>query len=80
MAVSKECAQYCKRGIVRYLNGDTKEFNRLVNMAIEFNKQEPKLVECRYKVNGKWVDAKIDWGSGVIYGIDGQVLRRCKVC
>lgn len=32
---------------------------------------------CRYKKNGVWIKAKIDMKEKVVYGLDGQVLRRC---
>lgn len=35
--LTKEVQQYCKRAVIRYLNGDMKEFNRLVDMAMMIN-------------------------------------------
>jgi len=32
---------------------------------------------CRYKKDGKWVKAKIDMKKKIIYGLDGEILRRC---
>lgn len=32
---------------------------------------------CRYKVNGRWINAQIDMDHKVIYGLDGKILRRC---
>lgn len=35
---------------------------------------------CRYKVDGLWVRAKIDMDNGIVYDLNGQVIRRCSVC
>lgn len=35
--------------------------------------------KCRYKVNGKWLKAKIDIEHGVIYDLKGNEIRRCAV-
>ncbi|KYH35850.1 hypothetical protein CLTEP_02430 [Clostridium tepidiprofundi DSM 19306] len=34
--------------------------------------------KCRYKKNGKWIKAMIDLEHGIIYGLNGQVVRRCQ--
>ena len=79
MAVSKQALTYCKSGIIQYLNGDTEEFKRLVGMAVEGNKEEPTWTSCLYKTNGKKVKAKIDFKTGVIADLQGNVLRRATV-
>lgn len=73
--MSPEVAKYCKRAIIDYMAGNLGEFERLVNKAVEINKNIDKLVRCKYKINGEWVQARIDFTSGKIYSLDGMVLR-----
>jgi hypothetical protein len=73
--MSPEVAKYCKRAIIDYMAGNFGEYERLVNKAIETNKNLGKLVRCKYKINGQWIDAKIDFTSGNIYSLDNKVLR-----
>lgn len=80
MAVSRESAQYCLRGIVNYLIGNTKEFEKLVNTAIEFNRTESVKVKCLYKQNGIKIKAFVDFSTGTVIDEQGNVLRRGKVC
>jgi hypothetical protein len=81
MAVSKRALTYCRRGIIQYLNGNSAEFERLVNKAMEFNKVEPKWTNCKYWNKGQKVNAKIDFSTGVITDLEGNVLRRgARVC
>ena len=37
--MTREEKQYCQRAVVRYLNGDMKEYHRLVSMVMQINKQ-----------------------------------------
>jgi hypothetical protein len=38
--------------------------------------QKPILSRCRYKINGKWIHAKINLTTGDIIDLDGNMLRR----
>lgn len=78
MAISKEALSYCSRGIVRYLNGDIKEFEKLVTQAMNFSEVEIKeqWTSCKYWHNGEKVKAKIDFRTGVIIDLKGNVLRK----
>lgn len=64
--LNQDVVKYGFRSIVRYMSGDINEFERLVDMAIEYNKIEHRLLPCKYKVNGLWVSAKICFETGVI--------------
>ncbi|MCY6372438.1 hypothetical protein [Clostridium ganghwense] len=76
--MSPEVAKLANRAIIDYLAGNKKEFERLVSKAMKLNKRV-KLFDCKYKMNGKWIPAKINWDTGEII-VDGQVIRRCNVC
>jgi hypothetical protein len=79
--LSREAALFCKRGIIQLLNGDKAEFERLVSKAIEFNKAEPTWTNCKYWHQGQKVNARIDFSTGVISDLQGNVLRRgAKAC
>lgn len=74
--MSPEVAKYCKRAIINYMAGNSGEFERLVNRAIEFNKNEDELVKCKYWHKGQKVDAYISFQTGVITSTTGEVLRK----
>lgn len=76
--ISKECASYCLRGIVQYLNGDTNKFNALVDKAIQINQKEKEVASwtnCTFKVNGKKVKAKINMLTHEIKDLNGNTLK-----
>lgn len=35
------------------------------------------LNRCRFKRNGRWIKAKIDMEKRIVYGLNGEILRRC---
>ncbi len=47
--------------------------------GLDLFEESYKKVKCRYKVNGKWCKARINLSKGIVYSLDGQVLRRCNV-
>ncbi|MFZ7119495.1 MAG: hypothetical protein ACOWWH_00910 [Eubacteriaceae bacterium] len=57
--MNNELQSYCKRAVIRYLNGDMKEFNRLVSMAMNINKE----CVCS-KCGNMTVPARIRIGKG----------------
>lgn len=54
------------------------KLNDLLEGRVKLFKEDYSIrYKCRYKVNGKWILAKIDMDHKIIYGLDGQELRRC---
>lgn len=78
--MSPEVAKYAYRAVIDYMAGNFGEYERLANKAIEFNKKEDKLVRCRYKRQGQWINAYIDFNTGIIKSKEGIVLRGNKLC
>lgn len=76
--ISAQTLEYTTRGIIQYLNGDRAEFEKLIAKAMEFNIQEPVWTSCMYKKSGKRIKAKINFGTGVIVDLEGNVLREGK--
>lgn len=37
-------------------------------------------LKYRYKINGRWILAKIDMDHGVVYDLKGNEIRRCNIC
>jgi argininosuccinate synthase len=79
--LSREAALFCKRGIIQYLNGNSAEFEKLVDKAMEINKVEPKWTNCKFWHQGEKKAAKIDFTTGIIVDMHGNILRRgVKAC
>lgn len=74
--MSPEVAKLAKRAIIDYMAGNLGEFQRLVSKAIELHKNIDRLVKCKYKINGNWIEAKVDFNTGSIYTMDNKVLRK----
>jgi len=57
------------------------KLNDLLEGRIKLFEEDYKITyKCRYKVNGKWIKAKIDMEHGIIYDMKGNEIRRCNVC
>jgi hypothetical protein len=74
--VNQDVVKYAARAVVRYLDGNLDEYKRLTDMAMSFHTKEPELMDCRYKVNGQWVKAKINWNTGEIFDMSGGLVRK----
>lgn len=79
-APTEEAIQYCMRGIVQYLNGDTKKFNEYVNKAIELNdniqiRNTEEVYRCFYYLSGKKIKATINMQTGEVRDLQGNILR-----
>ncbi len=72
--MNAELIKLAYRGIISYMAG--REYKSLITEVQA--ETEDKLVKCRYKINGKWVHAYIDFSTRAITKTDGTVLR--KVC
>ncbi|WP_143314253.1 hypothetical protein [Clostridium sp. HBUAS56017] len=76
-SISNEAAAYCLRGIIQYLNGDTKKFMDYVDKADKLNaKENYSVVRCKYLVKGTKVDANINLLTGEIKDLEGNILRQ----
>lgn len=76
--VTKECAKYCMRSIIQYLNGDTEKFESYANKALEINKdaiEKINWLDCKFKVNGKMVKSKVNMTTGEVRDLKGNILR-----
>lgn len=57
------------------------KLNDLLEGRIKLFESNYKITyRCRYKVNGRWVRAKIDLEHGVVYDLRGNEIRRCNLC
>lgn len=64
------------RAIINQIIGNNERAKELQRKAIEFNKQEDKLVKCKYWSKGQKLDAYICFETGVITSTNGEVLRK----
>lgn len=82
--LSAEARKYTARAIIQLLAGNkqkVEEYCNYVNKTIEIHREEPKLVRCRYKKNGQWIQAEINWSTGIIKDLQGNVLwEGKKIC
>jgi hypothetical protein len=78
--MSPEVVSYSLRSIINQMIGNNEKAKELQRKAIEFNKQEDKLVTCKYWHTGQKIDADICFETRVITSTTGEVLRRKILC
>lgn len=76
--ITKECAAYCMRGIVQFLNGDISKFNEYVEKAKDIydaKEEEVNWTNCVIKSNGKRVRAKVNMITQEVRDYEGNIIR-----
>lgn len=76
--VTKECAEYCARSIIQFMNGNTKKFEEYAAKAMVINKEiedKASWTSCYYKMNGKRIKAKLNMLTQEIRDLEGNILK-----
>lgn len=77
--MTDKALEYCARSIVRYLNGDTDKFMKLVDKAMKIHTDAlcecgKALIQCRY--GGKRAELCTECGK---LWINGEMVRKCLI-